>query len=580
MSAHVRAVGLHCERKNLYVVDLDGKAAVDHVKEKGCDPLGPDIGWRIYRVDDEGTSVVYRWKIPFILTPEQQDLLGRTKFSLVLIPADKEKGIKQEAVEFLGHHCQAVALGVHPEGGGYRWSGHPDRIATLPDNWFQMLVEAKAKVEAKKAANKPAGRVTDGTQRELPWESPKPKCWICGRPGTGLKSGDCRSARRSDGRLEVHCSQGQTYAPPKGLSPGDVIKGNDDQKWAYVGEKPNGLGDGRLFSIFVIHQPKVMNTPVRTINSAVPALHVAEAPEERGITLSQLLPLDIANALKEVTKHLPYDEHVVGMNYLAGISGLVKLGTLICGNQITSYNVPPNLYIATVGRSGQKKTPLHQLTIRKPAINLLSQVADINRELFEEWIAACKDAKEDGRDKPKPPPRVSIHVSDYTGEALNALLSVLEGKKRGLLLTRDEISGLLCSMNAYRKGLGADAQQLLEIYDGHASNAIRISGDRSYERCHVSIQGNIQPEVLRDLVKTGDPDGRWARFMFLPMREMTCPLPTQVNEETIDAVRSAETVLQTYASRVFHLEPATYELDQSAIEAFCRYGHQAQPGNL
>ncbi|MBC1261445.1 DUF3987 domain-containing protein [Synechococcus sp. BSF8S] len=575
-SAQVRAIGIHCERKDLYVVDLDGKAAVDYVKGEGCDPLGPDIGWRIYRVDDKGDTVVFRWKIPFILTPEQQDLLGRTKFSLSLIHANKEKGIKQEAVEFLGHHCQAVVLGVHPDGGGYHWSGHPNQITTLPDNWFQMLLSARAKVAAKKAGNTPAVRTTDSGQERLKWENPKPKCWICGRPATGPKSGDCRCTQRSDGRLEVHCSQGQTYAPPTGLSPGDLIGGHDGQEWAYVTDKSHGLGDGRVCSVFVIHQPKTMNTPVRALNPVAPTLSIKVAPEEKpDLTYSRLFPAELARAMQVRFSDLPYEDHVVAMAYLSGLSGAVQLGTHICGNPITDYTVPPNIYVATVGQSGQKKTPLIQLAIRKPAISLLRKFREINEDRKNSWIDACKYAKEEGLPRPDQPPQISTHVSGYTGEALNSLLSELETSGVGILIARDELSGLLASLNAYRGGSGGDAQQLLEVFDGHASNEIRCSGDRTYQRCHVSVYGNVQPEVLRKLLKGGDPDGRWARFLFVIMKPMTRRLTTQIREEAMDAIKAAEETMASYITGAMRLEPCTYNLDEKAIELFCNYEHNA-----
>lgn len=72
----------------------------------------------------------------------------------------------------------------------------------------------------------------------------------------------------------------------------------------------------------------------------------------------------LADALRRVTEYLPYCDHVVATTYLAGISGLVKLGTGICRNPYTDFVTQANLYVATVGHSGQKKTPLEKLLVR------------------------------------------------------------------------------------------------------------------------------------------------------------------------------------------------------------------------
>lgn len=96
-------------------------------------------------------------------------------------------------------------------------------------------------------------------------------------------------------------------------------------------------------------------------------------------------------------------------------------------------------------------------------------------------------------------------------------MQALEARGLAVLVRRDELSGLFGSLNAYRQGRGADEQQLLELFDGHSYTSLRITAaDRSFERCHVSIYGGIQPEVLSSLVKGGDPSGRWARFLFSP----------------------------------------------------------------
>ena len=302
------------------------------------------------------------------------------------------------------------------------------------------------------------------------------------------------------------------------------------------------------------------------------ARHQARAP----ITLDRLFPLPLADALKRITEYLPYCDHVVATAYLAGISGLVKLGTTICGNPYTDFVTPANLYVATVGRSGQKKTPLEKLLVRRPAHELKREMAAANTRAMEAWREQCRGCKTKDERPPKPV-AIYLQIQDYTGEAFVQQLQELDKRGLSVLVLRDELSGLFGSMNAYRSGRGSDEQQLLELFDGQAYTSLRVSaGDRSYDRCQVSIYGAIQPGVLRELIKGGDPSGKWARFLFSPLPENTVPLPTLISDEGVAAVNGANQALQAYARRIYTMPAHRYQLDLEAIEAFSVYEHNKQ----
>jgi hypothetical protein len=302
------------------------------------------------------------------------------------------------------------------------------------------------------------------------------------------------------------------------------------------------------------------------------ARHQARAP----ITLDRLFPPPLAEAIRRITEHLPYCDHVVATAYLAGVSGLVKLGTTICGNPYTDFVTPANLYVATVGRSGQKKTPLEKLLVRRPAHELKQEMAAANTRAMEAWREQCKGCKTKDERPPKPV-AIYLQIQDYTGEAFVQQLQELDKRGLSVLVLRDELSGLFGAMNAYRSGRGSDEQQLLELFDGQAYTSLRVSaGDRSYDRCQVSIYGAIQPGVLRELIKGGDPSGKWARFLFSPLPENTVPLPTAVSAEGVAAVSRANQDLQSYARRIYTMPAQRYQLDLEAIDAFSAYEHEKQ----
>lgn len=300
-----------------------------------------------------------------------------------------------------------------------------------------------------------------------------------------------------------------------------------------------------------------------------------ERRRQQSITLAQLFPPQLALSLASLTGQLPYSDTAVAMAWLACISGLTKLGTTVCGNPITRYVVPTNLYVCTVARSGQKKTPLERLLVVEPTRELRRELARDNARAHESWREQCRGCK--ANERPPAPVPIHLQLQDYTGEALAAQLQALEARRLAVLVRRDELSGLFGSLNAYRQGRGADEQQLLELFDGHSYTSLRISAaDRSFERCHVSIYGGIQPEVLSALVKGGDPSGKWARFLFSPLPRRTAPLPTVITPEQELAVRDGADTLATVARSVHCLPPATYALAPAALELFSHYEYGKQ----
>lgn len=296
----------------------------------------------------------------------------------------------------------------------------------------------------------------------------------------------------------------------------------------------------------------------------------------QGLRLDQLFPEELARALMIASRAMPYVDHAVAVAYLAGISGLVKLGTNICGNVITNYVVPCNLYVATVAKSGQKKTPLEKLAIRNPTREIRADIARQNTLAMDNWREQCREIKK-ADDRPQKPTALHVQVQDYTGEALTALLQESEKHRTSVLVLRDELAGLFGTLNAYRSGRGGDEQQLLELFDGGSFTSLRVStSDRGFERCHVSIYGGIQPDVLRDLIKGGDPTGKWARFLFSPLPPITAPLPTSVTPADIGLAEDADRTLLEYARKIFTLSPNTYSLAADAVAHFSAFEHGKQ----
>jgi uncharacterized protein DUF3987 len=183
------------------------------------------------------------------------------------------------------------------------------------------------------------------------------------------------------------------------------------------------------------------------------------------------------------------------------------------------------LWIATVMRSGGRKTPANGL------------VLEHLYELEAGEIEKTAPMNESGEAEALEPRR--LLVSDTTVEAL---LSVHARAPLGLLLHRDELAGWIRGFNQYKGGKGSDAQTWTELHQGRPCIIDRkVSGTLSVPRAAVSIVGGVQPELLREAL-SGEHlyDGVASRVLFVAPPEQ----PKRWTEKTVcDEVRAEWTGL-------------------------------------
>jgi Protein of unknown function (DUF3987) len=305
------------------------------------------------------------------------------------------------------------------------------------------------------------------------------------------------------------------------------------------------------------------------------------ADANKAISLDELLPPRLAEALKIRTRYLPADDVAACMAFLVCISGVVKLGTEVIASRAADYRVPLNLYGALVARSGAKKSPLSRLLVSKPTEDLRIDLARAHSRAMENWTEQNKGVKPSER--PDPPKAPYLSISDATAEALAQQLQVQEDRGLGLLLHRDELAGLFGNLNQYRSGRGSDSEQLLEAYDGSGFRSLRVAavnGGRAYSRCHLSIWGTIQPAVLQALVADGDASGLWARYLFIPLPEVVVPLAHEESDEEAAISEAAAALLAKACSHVYKLPRTSLTLDSGARKAFMNYEAQCQGAAL
>ncbi len=314
------------------------------------------------------------------------------------------------------------------------------------------------------------------------------------------------------------------------------------------------------------------NEPVETsIHSEARVIAAEVDRQDIGscLTLDYLLPAAIAQAVEIRTRYQPTDGPSAALPFLATVAGLMKLGTRIEASAVAGYSVPINLFTCLVGKSGAMKSPVGSLLVTTPTAQLRQELADDHEHTITKWRDQCRVNKKGER--PLEPRAGRITVSDYTGEALAAQLQEQERRGAGLLIHRDELSGLFGSLNQYRSGKGGDEQQLLELYDGAGLTSLRVVGDRHYSRSQLSIYGGTQPDVLRKLVADGDASGLWARFLFVPLPARIVPLAVDSTPAEVAEVEMAAATLKGVCHKVYAMPPRTYGLCREAALAFRDY---------
>jgi hypothetical protein len=171
------------------------------------------------------------------------------------------------------------------------------------------------------------------------------------------------------------------------------------------------------------------------------------------------------------------------------------------------------LYACVVGSKGTAKSPALKM-VREP----LDKAQRDRRQTWDRSILAWEETDEGERG---PVPTMSrVIVGDVTTESLSVLL---DENPRGLMLVRDELAGMLASMNQYKSGGGHDRQWFLELWSHTLSPRDRKSdkGPPVFLNLpFVGIIGGTQPDVVerfRGEPRRGAPppdDGFLDRWLF------------------------------------------------------------------
>ncbi len=294
--------------------------------------------------------------------------------------------------------------------------------------------------------------------------------------------------------------------------------------------------------------------------------------------LEELFPKQIAADLREQVKYLDFDDHLVATTFLSACCPLLKLGASITCCAATDYEQPLILFVATIGDSGARKSPLQKLLIT----NILKPLRDaINKENFRKSVQHAKDlavwskAKKK-TEKPTSPTYPWLIIEDATGEALEEQLIHQEKSKKSLLRLSDELIGVFKSFGAYKQGRGRDEEALLTFYDGAGFSTKRVGSERVCSQTALSIYGAFQPEVLKDLMKAKDDNGKFARFIFSYCQSNPKPLPSYISDTERKQIKAAKDRLVDFAEHLYELDEVNYELSEESYKRFVEHNFECQ----
>jgi hypothetical protein len=286
---------------------------------------------------------------------------------------------------------------------------------------------------------------------------------------------------------------------------------------------------------------------------------------DQSLDLADYLPPSLSQPISQWCNWLNIRPAVALTALLAGISSVHKTGTELVLQRNQNFRVPSTIYAAMVSPSGQKKSPLFHNIIRRSLNTLEKEKLTAYEAAMEDYETALQQWEEtkEGKKPSKPKDPSIYYFTNATGEAIP--IQAAKDPSKTLLALIDELAGYFNSSNAYRGGRGSDKQDLLSYFDGSGQTILRASGVRvNLKNIYLSIFGTIQPDILkRHMEDCSDPDGNWARFLFVNQ-----PLEAATLHDDDGMVVQISDRLTDFYRRIDQLPEMEYRLSPQAFKRY------------
>lgn len=295
---------------------------------------------------------------------------------------------------------------------------------------------------------------------------------------------------------------------------------------------------------------------------------------DRRLALSKYLHPTLAQPLEQLAGWMGVDAEALLTVLLPTAASLLHPETRVIVKECIDFVEPMVVYAGIISESGNRKSPIFKV-ITKPLRKLQDEEDIRHREAqrqYQEDLKAWKWNKSEDKGEPPEPPRSPREyiVDNITGEALDRVKA--QQPEHGLLIRKDELSGLFGSYGAYKGGKGSDKEGILTGWNGDGIKINRASGSRlSLSHDASSIAGAIQPGKLRKLMGNfEDEQGEWGRFLWYvaPLRPFHLP-----DEDTHFEVGD---LLESIYRKLDRLAPIQYRFTPEAQRLYKDYHSQLE----
>lgn len=307
-------------------------------------------------------------------------------------------------------------------------------------------------------------------------------------------------------------------------------------------------------AIEAAREPTMADTQATTLSaqpkSADPALGASDGWPDPQPLPSQLppvqsfsfdlLPAALRGWLADIAERVQCPPEFVAVGAIVALGSIIGRKVGVRPKEKDDWTEFPNLWGAIIGKPGVLKSPALN-EVLKPLRRLEANAMEVNQADITTWQAEkeaarvrraaamqkAKQAASKGKEfdaaglvlneDEREPQAQRYIVNDSSVEALG---EVLRSSPNGVLAFRDELSGLLRSMD--REGMEGARAFYLSAYSGkepHVFDRIGRGLNLRVEHCCVSMLGSIQPDVistyLREALAGGGGDGLLSRFSLL-----------------------------------------------------------------